>query len=272
MFGCSNETNIEPIVIDDVTENVAAAPERNYYFITRGENSGNLEEFDIESCHILVALVTDGITTEEFPQGTPLSGITVDFSLAPEQSEYGSLMPTQAITGENGEVSTKLTVDFVGNYGVYARVSGTGYQVSFLVYARGLVTPPDPVDPIQNPPPPFIPAQNPPPAQNPNPSPGAQPSWDPDTTWHVMYRNDAGSAHIFVYPRCLLAPYFDPPLEACTFNHGIDDDTFNEASKQFNIEIQGSLQFCQKIVDQKLENEGATLVSIGGVQGAIVNR
>ena len=71
--------------------------------------------------------------------------------------------------------------------------------------------------------------------------------------WHVMYRVEGRKAHIYVYPR-ERDIQTTPPL-------GI--------SLQFNIEMQGTRESVNSLLQSALAEDGVTLGSVGGTQGVI---
>ena len=76
---------------------------------------------------------------------------------------------------------------------------------------------------------------------------------DPNEIWHVMYRNDNGRLTVYVYPR----------------ERDIQTVPPFEISKDFGNEIQGTKEDVNFILQRALEEENATLVDVGGVQGVV---
>ena len=103
------------------------------------------------------------------------------------------------------------------------------------------------ITPVQSPP-----AQG---ASNPPTPPGlTEPSLPDDgEIWHVMYRNDNGRLTVYVYPR----------------ERDIQTVPPFEISKDFGNEIQGTKEDVNFILQRALEEENATLVDVGGVQGVV---
>ena len=121
---------------------------------------------------------------------------------------------------------------------------------------------------VNNPDPP----RNPTPVDDPNPDlpvvKTSQPL-DPNEIWHVMYRDDNGQATVFVYPRCVSNPHHNPPKPACENNYGITEKLLLQVSPNFAIELQGTLEYVNDMLDLKLTEDNARLVQVGGVQGVI---
>ena len=135
---------------------------------------------------------------------------------------------------------------------------------------------------VNNPDPPPVedPKSDPPVVNNPDPQPTEEPKseppvvkksqpLDPNEIWHVMYRNDEGQATVFVYPRCLNNPYHNPPKPACENNYGTTEELLLQVSPNFAIELQGTLEHVNDMLDLKLTEDNARLVQVGGVQGVI---
>ena len=113
----------------------------------------------------------------------------------------------------------------------------------------------------------------------PTQSPGVQPpanklpteqhpnAGDPNEIWHVMYRDDNGQASVFVYPRCFNNPYHSPPRPLC--DSGISEAEFFEVSPAYDIEMQGTREDVQYLLDRALEEDNTTLGTVGGVQGVV---
>ena len=103
------------------------------------------------------------------------------------------------------------------------------------------------ITPVQSPP-----AQG---ASNPPTPPGlTEPSLTDDgEIWHVMYRNDNGRLTVYVYRR----------------ERDIQTVPPFEISKDFGNEIQGTKEDVNFILQRALEEENATLVDVGGVQGIV---
>ena len=76
---------------------------------------------------------------------------------------------------------------------------------------------------------------------------------DPNEIWHVMYRSDNGRLTVYVYPR----------------ERDIQTVPPFETSKDFGNEIQGTREDVNFILQRALEEENATLVDVGGVQGVV---
>ena len=76
---------------------------------------------------------------------------------------------------------------------------------------------------------------------------------DDGEIWHAMYRNDNGRLTVYVYPRERDIQTV-PPLEI---------------SKDFGNEIQGTKEQVNYILEKTLEEEDATLGTVGGVQGVV---
>ena len=98
------------------------------------------------------------------------------------------------------------------------------------------------------------------PVPTPVPTPVPEPVTTPDLPpiedgeiWHVMYRNDNGQITTYVYPRARDIQTV-PPLEI---------------SKDFGNEIQGTKEQVNFLLERALEEENATLVDVGGVQGVV---
>ena len=92
---------------------------------------------------------------------------------------------------------------------------------------------------------------------------------DDSIIWHVMYRNDAGQASVFVYPRCFNNPYHNPPRPPCENDFGITEALFFEISPGFDIELQGNREDVRTLLDLALTEDAAVLVHVGGVQGIV---
>jgi len=102
--------------------------------------NGQSAEINQQLANSLVVRVLD-------QYGDVLSGVTVNFSVSPS----GTLNPTSAATGSNGEASTALTLgNTARSYRVTASVSDIAQQVTFTATA----TNPPPQQPVQQQPPP----------------------------------------------------------------------------------------------------------------------
>ena len=124
--------------------------------------------------------------------------------------------------------------------------------------------------PVVEKPPAEKPDSEPPPVVVEKPPIVEQPqTLDPNEIWHVMYRNDSGQVTVFVYPRCFNNPYHNPPRPPCAIDYGIDEDTFFQVSPEFSIELQGTLEDVNYLLDLKLTEDNARLVQVGGVQGVV---
>ena len=104
----------------------------------------------------------------------------------------------------------------------------------------------------------------------PQPQPQPKHEFDDGTIWHVMYRNDDGQVSVYVYPRCFNNRYHSPPRPPCENDYGINEDTFFEVSRQFLIELQGTSEDVNYLLNLKLTEDSATLAHVGSVQGVVM--
>ena len=89
--------------------------------------------------------------------------------------------------------------------------------------------------------------------------------------WHVMYHNEGGRVSVFVYPRAVLDPVTVnlPPDHVSGGTHGIDLDTVSDVGRDYHIEMQGTREDVQSLLDSALREDTATLGTVGGVQGVV---
>ena len=109
-----------------------------------------------------------------------------------------------------------------------------------------------------------VPGENHPP-----PLPPSQ--FDNGEIWHVMYRVENGQVTLFVYPRAVLDPFTVnlPPNHVSGDTHGIDVEIVSDVGRDYHNEIQGTQEEVNDILEKALEEENATLGTIGGVQGIV---
>ena len=110
-------------------------------------------------------------------------------------------------------------------------------------------------------------------ASNPPTPPGLTEPALPDggEIWHVMYRVENGQATVFVYPRAVLDPFTSnlPPNHVSGDTHGIDVETVSDVGRDYHNEIQGTQEAVNDILEKALEEENATLGTVGGVHGVV---
>ena len=121
------------------------------------------------------------------------------------------------------------------------------------------------ITPVQSPP---VPVNN-----NPPTPPGLTEPSPPDNgeIWHVKYRVENGQVTLFVYPRAVLDPFIAnlPPNHVSGDTHGIDVETVSDVGRDYHNEIQGTKEDVNYILQRALEEENATLGTVGGVQGIV---
>ena len=121
----------------------------------------------------------------------------------------------------------------------------------------------------------ITPVQSPPVqgASNPPTPPGLTEPSLPDNgeIWHVMYRVENGQVTLFVYPRAVLDPFTVnlPPNHVSGDTHGIDVETVSDVGRDYHNEIQGTKENVNDLLQRALEEENATLGTVGGVQGVV---
>ena len=111
------------------------------------------------------------------------------------------------------------------------------------------------ITPVQSPP---VPVNNNPPTppastDPPTPGDGDGETWADGEIWHVMYSVENGQAHVYVYPR----------------ERDIQTVPPFEISELFDIEMQGTREEVNQLLENALSEENATLDTVGGVQGVV---